>query len=225
MRIGILGTGMVGRTLAGRLSELGHELRIGTRDPDETLSRGVDARGNPSLRDWLDEHPGVALATFAEAAAHAEVVINATSGIRSLEALRRVDAGDLDGKVLLDLANALDSSRGMPPALGVSEGDSLAEQIQREFPAARVVKSLNTMSAPVMVHPEYVGGGDHTVFISGNDAAAKSTVTELLRAFGHTDVIDLGDITTARGPEMYMSLWLRLWAPLGTPMFNVKVVR
>ena len=226
MNVGILGTGIVGRTLAGRLGELGHDVMSGTRDAEETLARtDGDMYGNPPFRVWHEEHPQVRLGSFGEAAAHGEIVVNATAGGVSLHALRLAEERNLEGKILVDVANPLDFSRGMPPSLSVSNTDSLAEQIQRTFPGARVVKALNTMTALVMVDPGRVGSGDHTVFVSGNDADAKATVVHLLRNFGWADIIDLGDITTARGPEMLLPIWLRLFGVLQTPLYNFKVVR
>lgn len=222
----VLGTGSVGRTVAAKLADLGHPTVIGTRDPSATLaSEQTDSNGGPPFRVWAEAHPSIALATFAEAAADAEVVVNATHGAASLAALEAAGEENLAGKVLIDIANPLDFSRGMPPSLLVSDVDSLGEQIQRRFPRARVVKALNTMSAPLMVDPGQLGGGDHTAFVSGDDADAKAQVMDLLTSFGHRDVIDLGDIATARGTEMYLPLWLRLWGAIGTPIFNVKVVR
>jgi 8-hydroxy-5-deazaflavin:NADPH oxidoreductase len=227
MRIAVLGTGMVGRAIAGKLSELGHEVVVGTRDPAATLARQEpDFYGNPPFAAWQAEHPAVRLAGLADAAAHGEVVVDATAGAAALEALRLAGEANLDGKVLVDVANPLDFSQGMPPSLSVVNTDCLGECIQREFPAARVVKTLNTVNAMVMVDPGLVGGGDHTVFVSGNAPEAKALVTGLLTdGFGWRDVVDLGDITTARGPEMFMALWLRLMGSLRTPMLNIKVVR
>ena len=217
---------MVGRTLAARLAELGHEVALGTRDVEATLARSdQDQMGNPPLATWLADHGAVSLRTFADAARVGEVVVNATSGAASIEVLTLAGADNLAGKVLLDIANPLDSSGGMPPSLFVKDTDSLGEQIQRAFPETRVVKALNTMTAPLMAEPRQLADGDHSTFLSGNDADAKKSVTVLLESLGHTDVIDLGDISTARGPEMYLPLWLRLWAALGTPIFNIKVVR
>jgi predicted dinucleotide-binding enzyme len=225
MRIGVLGTGMVGRAIAGKLAALGHEVTIGTRDAGALMARTEpDAMGNEPFAQWKDKNPQVKLGTFADAAAHGEVLVNATNGAGSLEALRATGEGNLDGKVLLDIADPLDFSGGMPPSLFVSNTDSLGEQIQREFPGARVVKALNTVNAYVMVDPSLVAGGDHTTFVSGNDGPAKAQVTEILTSFGWKDVMDLGDITTARGTEMFLPLWLRLWGALGTVMFNIKVV-
>ncbi|MCX5067838.1 NAD(P)-binding domain-containing protein [Micromonospora lupini] len=217
MRIAVLGTGSVGRTISARAAELGHQVTIGTRDVATTLAGDYAA--------WTAEHPEVGLATQADAAAGAELVVNATSGSGSLPALTAAGAANLAGKVLLDIANPLDFSAGFPPTLTVPDTDSLAEQIQREFPQARVVKSLNTLTAELMVRPRRLADGAHSVFVSGDDAEAKRIVTGLLVSFGHTDVIDLGDLSTARGTEMLMPLWLRLYGRLGTADFNFKVVR
>jgi predicted dinucleotide-binding enzyme len=125
----------------------------------------------------------------------------------------------------MDISNPLDFSRGMPPTLFVCNDDSLGEQIQREFPQTMVVKTLNTLTASLMVNPGLLADGDHTVFVSGNDQAAKSQVSKWLAEwFGWKHILDLGDITTARGVEMYLPLWLRLWGALGTGMLNIKVI-
>ena len=164
------------------------------------------------------------LETFGDAAAHGEMVVNATAGAVSLEALEQAGEENVNGKILIDISNPLDFSKGMPPTLWVSNTDSLGEQIQRRFPEARVVKTLHTMNAYLMVDPTQLADADHTVFVCGDDAKAKSTVTELLRSFGWTDIIDLGDITTARGTEM-LPVWLRLFGALQKPIFNFKIVR
>jgi 8-hydroxy-5-deazaflavin:NADPH oxidoreductase len=226
MRFGILGTGVVGKTMATRLAGLGHDVMVGTRDPLVTLSRTEpDQYGNPPFSDWQQEHPEVKLGTFGEAAAHGEMVLNATAGAVSLEALEQAGEENLNGKILIDISNPLDFSKGMPPTLWVSNTNSLGEQIQRRFPEARVVKTLHTMNAYLMVDPAQLAGADHTVFVSGDEAEAKSTVTELLGSFGWTDIIDLGDITTARGTEMLLPVWLRLFGALQKPIFNFKIVR
>ena len=226
MRFGILGTGVVGKTIAARLAGLGHEVMIGTRDPEETMSRTEpDRYGNPPFSAWHEEHPKVGLGTFAEAAAHGETVLNATAGAVSLEALEQAGGDNLSGKVLMDISNPLDFSRDMPPTLLVSNTDSLGEQIQRRFPKAKVVKTLHTMNAQLMVDPAQLGGGDHTVFVGGDDAEAKATVKDLLRSFGWSDIVDLGDITTARGTEMMLPVWVRLFGALQKPLFNFKLVR
>ena len=225
VRFGILGTGVVGKTIAARLTGLGHEVVIGTREPEETMSRTEpDAYGNPPFGAWQEEHPEVRLGTFGQAAAHAEMVVNATAGAVSQEALEQAGEDNLNGKIVIDVANPLDFSKGMPPTLSVSNTDSLGEQIQRRFPEAKVVKTLHTMNAYLMVDPAQLAATDHTVFVSGDDAEAKATVTELLRSFGWTDIIDLGDITTARGTEMLLPGWLRLFGALQKPIFNFKIV-
>ncbi len=226
MKIAVLGTGMVGRTIAGALAGLGHDVVIGTRDPKATLARTEpDMMGTAPFAQWHAANTGIGVAAFAEAAAGAELIVNATHGGGSLAALSAAGSGNLAGKIIMDIANPLDFSQGMPPSLNPVNTDSLGEQIQRAFPEARVVKTLNTMTASVMVDPARVAGGDHSVFVSGNDADAKAAVTELLKGFGHRDVIDLGDITTARGAEMLLPIWLRLWGALGTGEFNFKIAR
>jgi 8-hydroxy-5-deazaflavin:NADPH oxidoreductase len=226
MKIAVLGTGMVGQALAGRLAELGSEVSVGTRDVAATMARTEpDGLGNPAYAVWAQSHPRVRLATFADATAGAELIVNATTGNASIAVLTAAGRDSLAGKVLLDIANPLDFSAGFPPTLFVRDTDSLGEQIQREFPELRVVKGLNTLNAHLMVNPALLAGGQHTVFVCGNDADAKKTVIGLLESFGHTDVIDLGDITTARGTEMLLPIWLRLMGALNTPMFNFKIVR
>jgi predicted dinucleotide-binding enzyme len=224
MKIGIIGSGIVGQTLGAKLVAVGEDVVLGTRSPDKLdEKRGMGA----PLGEWLKATGNKGrLAKFSDAGAHGEIVINATHGMASLDALKLAGDKNLSGKILIDVSNPLDFSRGFPPTLSVCNDDSLAEQIQRAFPTAKVVKTLNTMTALVMVDPEKIGGGDHDVFISGNDAAAKARVTELLkRWFGWRSVIDLGDITTARGAEMILPIWVRLLGMLGTPMFNFKIVR
>ncbi len=227
MKIGILGTGTVAQTVGARLVELGHEVMLGTRDVAQTMARtDPDPYGRPPFSAWLSENPGAKVGSFAEAASSAEVVVNATNGIGSLDALHQAGESNLDGKILVDIANPLDFSRGMPPSLTVANTDSLGEQIQRAFPHVNVVKTLNTVTASLMVDPRQLAGGDHHIFVSGNDAGAKAQVSNWLATwFGWKHIIDLGDISTARGTEMYLPLWLRLWGALGTPVFNIQVVR
>lgn len=225
MKIAVIGTGMVGQSLAGRLSELGHDVIVGTRDVDATLARSTpDAMGNPPFSQWLATQPSVTVASVPDAAVGADVVVNATSGSASLAALEAARE-HLAGTVLIDIANPLDFSQGMPPTLFVKDTDSLGEQIQSAFPDAKVVKALNTMTAPLMVNPGLLTAADHSVFVAGNDAEAKTLVVSLLESFGHTDVLDLGDITAARGTEMVLPIWLRLMGALGTHMFQLKIVR
>jgi 8-hydroxy-5-deazaflavin:NADPH oxidoreductase len=225
MNIAVLGTGMVGQAIAGRLHELGHDVVVGTRDPEATLARTEpDGMGNPPFRVWHAAHSGVALATFADAAAGADLVVNATYGAAALAVLGFAGADNLAGKVLVDVSNPLDFSHGLPPTLFVKDTDSLGEQIQRAFPATKVVKALNTLTASLMVDPKSLGESS-TVFVSGDDPQARATVRSLLEGFGHDDIIDLGPLETARGTEMLLPVWLRLMGALGTGIFNFKVVR
>jgi len=224
--IGVLGTGVVGRTVGAKLAELGHAVMIGTRDPAATLARTApDGYGNPPFREWLEQHPHIVLGTFAEASAHGQILVNATVGSGGIPALELAGKGHLEGKVLMDIANPLDFSKGMPPSLTVCNTDSLAEQIQRAFPNLRVVKTLNTVNAKLMVSPGELMDGQHTIFVSGNDAAAKHQVTDILKSFGWQDIVDLGDITSARATEMMLPIWVRLWGVTKTPMFSFKLVR
>jgi predicted dinucleotide-binding enzyme len=199
---------------------------MGTRDVAAAMARAEPDRfGNPPLPTWLEANQDLRLATFADAAAEADVIINAVNGQASLAALAAAGEANLAGKLILDVANPLDFSAGMPPTLSVSNTDSLAEQIQRQFPAAHVVKTLNTVTAMLMVNPDLVAGGDHTIFVSGNDETAKQRTSALLAELGWRDVMDLGDLSSARATEMYLPLWLRLFGVLGTPMFSIKVER
>ncbi len=226
MKIGVLGTGVVGQALAAKLSELGHGIMIGTRDPAATLARSTpDMYGNPPIREWLELHPKIELGTFAEAAAFGELLVNATQGAAAPAALAAAGADNLADKVLIDISNPLDFSKGMPPSLTVCNTDSLGEQLQRAFPRVKVVKTLNTMNAYLMVGPQQLAEGAHTVFVSGNDAAAKQTVRSLLESFGWRDIFDLGDISTARGTEMILPIWVRVWGAIQNPMFSFKLVR
>jgi predicted dinucleotide-binding enzyme len=226
VKIALLGTGSVGRALAARLHELGHEVVVGTRDPAETMARTEpDAFGNQPYAAWAAEHADVPLARFAEATDGADLVVNATSGTVSLSALELAGVGALDGVVVLDTSNALDFSEGFPPRILSSDRESLAERLQAAFPNARIVKALSTMTASVMADPSSVGGGDHTVLVAGDDADARAVVTDLLTQVGHRDVVDLGDLSAARGMELYLPLWLRIMGSIGTAEFNIKIVR
>ena len=215
MRYGVLGTGQVGRALAGRLVDVGHEVRMGSRTPD-----------NEAAAAWVAEAgAGASQGTFADAAEFGQTVMNCTNGAVALDALAAAGAENLAGKVLIDVANPLTFETGRL-TLTVCNTDSLGEQIQRAFPEARVVKTLNTMSNQLMIHPERVPGA-HSVFVSGDDAEAKQFVTGMLESFGWPaqSVVDLGGIETARGVEMYLVLWISMMQAGGTPDFNVNVVR
>lgn len=214
MKIAVLGTGEVGRRLGSKLVALGHEVTLGSRSADHA---GATA--------WAAEHHA-AHGTFAAAAHAADLVVNATGGLVSLAALESAGADNLAGKVLVDVSNPLDFSEGSPPKVLTPGGHSLAEQIQRAFPGARVVKTLNTVNNAVMVDPARVPG-EHCVFVCGDDRAAKEVVTGLLRAFGWPAerILDLGDLSGARGTELLLPLWLRLYGTLGTPDFNFAVLK
>jgi 8-hydroxy-5-deazaflavin:NADPH oxidoreductase len=227
MKVGIMGTGIVAQTIASKLAEMGNSVVIGTRDVRETLSRTApDVYGNPPCRVWLEAHPKVKLLDYAGAAAHGEILMNATSGGGTLQALNAAGKANMEGKILVDIANPLDFSKGMPPSLTVCNTDSLGEQIQRAFPGTHVVKTLNTVTAMLMVDPGRVAGGDHDMFICGNNAEAKQRVTQLLGTwFGWKRIIDLGDITNSRATEMLLPIWVRLYGALRSPLFNIKVVQ
>jgi predicted dinucleotide-binding enzyme len=215
MRIGILGTGMVGQTIGSKLIQLGHEVKMGSRTADnEKATQWVKANGVRASQG-----------TFADAAAFGEILFNCTAGMASLDALRMAGPANLKDKILIDIANPLDFSKGMPPTLAICNTDSLGEQIQRAFPDVKVVKTLNTMNCNIMVNPSRVPG-EHDVFICGNDAEAKTLVTQILKDwFGWKSVIDLGDITNARGTEMLLPIWIRLWGVFGHANFNFRIVK
>lgn len=217
MKYGVLGTGMVGQTIGSRLAELGHEVMMGSR-----------SAGNEKAQAWAACYDERARAgTFAEAAGFGERIFNCTAGTVSLAALELAGPEALGSKLLIDVANPLDFSQGFPPRLTVCNDDSLGEQIQRAYPALRVVKTLNTMNCSLMVDPARVGGGEHHVFVCGNDAGAKAETRGLLQEFGWDDafILDLGDISQSRGTEAWLPLWVRLYGALGTGDFNIRVMK
>jgi predicted dinucleotide-binding enzyme len=225
MKIAVFGTGSVGQALANRLAGLLHEVTIGTRNVESTLAKTEpDYFGTPPVGEFLKNQPAISLHTFAEAARDAPVIVLATMGHGAKEALSA--AGNLDGKTILDITNPLDFSNGGLPTLFATNTTSLAEELQAAFPRAHFVKSLNTMANAVMVNPRALGE-DSTVFLSGNDADAKARVTGILKEFGWKDaeILDLGDITTARGTEALMPIWLRIYTATRNPFFNFKVVK
>jgi predicted dinucleotide-binding enzyme len=215
MKISVLGTGMVGETIATKLIQLGHSVRMGSR-----------IANNEKATAWAQKNGANASSgTFADSAAFGELVFNCTSGAHSIEILNAAGEQNLANKILLDISNPLDFSKGMPPFLSVSNTDSLGEQIQRMLPHTKVIKTLNTVNCNVMVDASRVAD-KHSMFVCGNDAEAKAaTIGFLTTWFGWSDVIDLGDITAARATESYLHLWLRLWGALKTGDFNIKVVR
>jgi predicted dinucleotide-binding enzyme len=215
MQYGVLGTGVVGQTLGSALIGLGHRVCMGSR-----------SASNEAALAWASAHGEAAqVGTFAEAAEFGEVVINGTAGVHSLAALDTAGPTALDGKVVIDVANPLDFSGGFPPRLSVVGDDSLAEQIQRAFPDARVVKALNTVTASVMVDPGSLSEPTD-LFIAGDDDTAKAVVTDLLVALGWSRdrVRDLGGLSAARATETYLMLWVSLMGVLGTAAFNVRLV-
>jgi predicted dinucleotide-binding enzyme len=206
---------MVGTTLANKLLSQGHDVMLGSRSAD-----------NEKALAWKSQAgKRASVGTFAQAAAFGEVILNCTLGSATLDALALAGQDNLANKVVIDTSSPLDFSRGMPPSLFTPSDDSLGERAQRAFPKARIVKALNTMSAPLMVDPGQLSNGEHDAFIAGNDADAKATVLALLQSFGWKHVHDLGDISGARGTEQYLPLWLRLWGATKTHMFSVHLVR
>jgi predicted dinucleotide-binding enzyme len=230
MKIAIIGTGVVGRTIASKLVELGHDVMMGTRNvTDKLAGTTIDNHGNPPFSEWLKSNGKVTLGSFSEAAAFGDMVINATNGSNSVTALILAGSKNLAGKVMIDIANPLDFSNGMPPSLlpGLNNTNSLGEEIQKTFPETLVVKTLNTMWCGIMVKPDLIGKGDHINFISGNNKEAKARVNKLLNQIGWKDenIIDLGDITGARATESLLPIWLRLMGLSNSGVFNFKIVR
>jgi len=215
MKYGVLGTGMVGQALGTKLLKLGHEVMLGSR-----------VQEHQGAQDWKAKSGGGAkIGDFRDAAVFGQILLNCTQGAITLDALRSIDRKHLAGKLLIDVANPLDFSRGNPPTLTICNTDSLGESIQREFTEAKVVKAFNTVNCQVMVDPGRVKG-EHDIFICGNDSESKNAVKELLRDFGWKSIIDLGDITNARATEQLMPIWIRLWTQFGTADFiNFKIVR
>jgi hypothetical protein len=216
MKIAVFGTGMVGDTIGSKLIELGHPVMMGSRTAD-----------NEKAKAFVAKHNGKAsVGTFADAAAFGEIIFNCTAGVGSIDALKMVVEKNLNGKIIVDIANPLDFSKGMPPSLAIVNTNSLGEEIQKTFPQTKVVKTLNTMWCGLMVNPLMINGGDHNVFVSGNDASAKEEVKEILKSFGWNDknILDLGDITKARGTEMYLPIWLSIYGATNNGAFNIKIV-
>ena len=211
--IAILGTGMVGDSIGTKLVSLGYKVKMGSRTAD-----------NEKAVAWSDRNGALSsYGTFAEASASGDIIFNCTSGHASLEALQLAGRENLQGKILVDVANPLDFSKGMPPSLSICNTDSLGETIQRQFADVKVVKALNTLSCQLMVNPGILKVPGN-IFICGNDSAAKGEVENLLREFGWEQIIDLGDITSARGTEQLLPIWIRLMGKLGTSMFNFSIV-
>jgi 8-hydroxy-5-deazaflavin:NADPH oxidoreductase len=216
MKIAVLGTGMVGDTIGSKLIELGHSVMMGSR-----------SRDNEKALLFAAKHAGKSSSgTFADAALYGEIIFNCTAGIGSIDALKMAGGNNLNGKIIIDISNPLDFSKGNPPSLSIVNTNSLGEEIQKTFPQAKVVKALNTMWCGLMVNPMMVNGGDHNTFICGNDADAKEEVKKVLKSFGWSEknILDLGDITKARGTEMYLPLWLNIYTATNNGAFNIKIV-
>ncbi len=216
MKIAVFGTGNVGDTIGSKLIELGHAVMMGSRTADNEKSIA-----------FVGKHNGIAHSgTYADAAAFGEIIFNCTAGVGSIEALKMAGEQNLNGKVIIDLANSLDFSKGMPPTLAIANTTSLGEEIQKAFPQTKVVKALNTTWCGLMVNPAMINGGDHNTFICGNDEEAKEKVKDFLKAFGwlEKNILDLGDITKSRGPEMYLPLWLSIYGATQNGAFNIKIV-
>jgi predicted dinucleotide-binding enzyme len=215
-KIAVFGTGTVGDTIGSKLIELGHTVMMGSRTSN-----------NEKAKAFVTKHSGKAsTGNYADAAAFGEIIFNCTAGVGSVEALKQAGEKNLDGKIIIDIANPLDFSKGMPPTLAIANTNSLGEEIQKAFPQTKVVKALNTMWCGLMVNPAMINAGDHSTFISGNDAGAKEEVKKILQSFGWTEsnIFDLGDISTARGTEMYLPLWLRIYGATNSGAFNIKIV-
>lgn len=215
MKISVLGTGMVGQTIATKLGETGHEVMVGSRD-----------RNNPKAKEWIKKVTKVSLGTFEESAKFGDLMFNCTLGAATLQALDLANAQSLGSKILIDTSNPLHFSKDNEPSLFACNTDSLAEQIQKTYPNLKVVKTLNTLTAMLMVHPDLLPG-KHNLFIAGNDSMAKKDVRLLLcNSFGWKEdsFLDLGDITGSRAAEMMILMWIRLWGYYQNPVFNFSIV-
>lgn len=228
MNVAVIGTGAVGQAMAKKFSHLGHIVFMGTRDVEQSLNRKEqDAWGTPGIGSWIKEHPEVNLVSFREAAEKGDdLLVFGINGMAALAALESIGKELLNGKTMIDISNPLDFSKGFPPPLSICNTESLGEKIQNTYPGLRVVKALNSISHPVMGNPEIIEG-DHVVFLCGNDPGAKEEVTDILKSFGwrFKNIIDLGDITNARGTEMLLPLWIRLMGKYQSPMFNINIVK
>lgn len=211
-----MGTGNVGDSIGSKLVEVGYSVMMGSRTAD-----------NEKAKTFVAKHNGKAsVGTFADAAAFGDIIFNCTAGVGSLEALKMAGENNLSGKIIVDIANPLDFSKGMPPSLAISNTNSLGEEIQKAFPQTKVVKALNTMWCGIMVNPTMINGGDHSTFICGNDAESKEEVKKILKSFGwlEKNILDLGDITKARGTEMYLPIWLSIYGATNNGAFNIKII-
>lgn len=225
MKVGIFGTGDVGKTLGAALVHRGHDVMLGTRDVAKKMAEKA-SEDSISFHEWQSRNKKIRLGTFAEAGAHGEILMNATAGHGSLDALSRLKPAEINDKILIDVANALAPWGEGQVQMFVANSDSLAERIQRAHPGLRVVKALNTVTSHLMVNPAGLAGGAHDVFVAGNDPGSRDRVSRFLREeFGWKTVIDLGDLTAARALEMMIMVWIKLWEALGTADFNFRIAR
>ena len=215
-KIAVLGTGMVGNAIGTKMIALGYEVRMGSRTAtNEKAAAWVKANG-----------PKASAATFADAVASADIIFLCTKGDATLEVLKLATPENFAGKIVIDISNPLDFSKGMPPSLIAqwANTNSLGEEVQNTLPGARVVQSLNIVNCEIMVNPKKTGG-EPTMFVAGNDAGAREEVKGILKQFGWTDIIDLGDLSGARGLEMLLPIWLRTWQSTQNGHFAFKIVR
>lgn len=230
MKIAILGTGNVGQSFAEKLVSLGHEVKMGTRNVSTTMERkSTDNYGSLPFGEWHSKNGKVQLMTFKDAVSESEIVINALQGATALSVIRSCNKSDFDNKIVIDISNPLDFSQGFPPALleGLNNTNSLGEEIQKELPKAKIVKTLNTMWSGLMVNPTMINNGEHQNYICGNDKEAKEKVITLLLSFGWSkeNILDLGDITNARGTESTLLIWTRIYGATQNGAFNMKLVK
>jgi 8-hydroxy-5-deazaflavin:NADPH oxidoreductase len=225
MKVAILGTGNVGQTLAEKFISNGHSVIIGTRNPEDTLSKS----GENSFSEWLSKNNSAKLESFANAVKESEIILIALNGANAVNALQTCSKQDFGNKIVIDLTNPLDFSKGFPPILieGLNNSNSLGEEIQKFIPNAKVVKTLNTMWCGLMLNPSLINNGNHINFVCGNDLNAKQTVTELLMSFGWAkeNILDLGDITNSRGTEAYLLLWTRIYGATKSGAFNFGIIK
>ena len=204
MRVGVLGSGEVGRCLAAGFSGRGHEVMIGSRDPAKA-----------ELREWLaGDGSGIEVGTFAETAAHGELLVLAVLGNAAEEAIADAGPDNFKGKIVIDAMNPLDFSGGFPPKLSIAGEDSLGERVQRALPEARVVKAFNTIGNPYFVDPSF-SEGQPTMLIAGDDQSAKDTVRDVLTDFGWSDTVDIGGIEGSRELEAICVVWVKIGGARG----------
>jgi 8-hydroxy-5-deazaflavin:NADPH oxidoreductase len=203
-RVGVLGTGEVGRRLAAGFTGRGHQVMIGSRDP-----------AKPELQEWLaEEGAGIEAGTFAQAAAHGELLVLALFGAAAEQVVAEVGPDKFAGKVVIDAMNPLDFSAGVPPKLAISGEDSLGERVQRALPEAKVVKAFNIIGNPYFVDPGF-REGQPTMLIAGDDEDAKRTVADILEDFGWPEPVDIGGIDGARELEAICIAWVKIGGARG----------